>query len=61
MISYFKYTNGDAFTLNDVDYSGFFTIVDSVAYTGKVKDSNSELLTPKQNFISNFFLIIFRL
>jgi hypothetical protein len=56
MISYFKYTNGDAFTLNDVDYSGFFTIVDSVAYTGKVKDSNSELLTPKQNFISNFYL-----
>jgi len=56
MISYFKYTNGDAFTLNDVDYNGFFTIVDNNAYTGKVKTNNSELLTPKQNFISNFYL-----
>jgi len=56
MISYFKYTNGDAFTLNNVDYSGFFTIVDDNAYTGKLKDSNSELLTPKQNFMSNFYL-----
>ena len=56
MISYFKYTNGEAFTLNDVDYSGFFTVVDGEAYTGKIKDINSELLSPKQNFISNFYL-----
>ena len=35
MISYFKYTAGESFTLNGDDYSGFFTVVNGSAYTGK--------------------------
>lgn len=56
MISYFKYTNGEAFTLSDMNYTGFFTVVDGNAYTGKKLDENSELLTPKENFITDFYL-----
>lgn len=57
MRSYFKYTNGEAFTLNGVDYSGFFNIGDDGnVYTGKTTTSTSELLTPKSSFISDFYL-----
>ena len=56
MTSYFKYTNGEAFTLNNVDYRGFFNIVDEKAYTGKNKTDLSEELSPKETYISNFYL-----
>lgn len=56
MITYFKYTNGESFTLNGVEYSGFFNVQSGVAYTGKVKDEFSEELTPKNNFSSEFYL-----
>lgn len=56
MTTYFKYTNGESFTLNGIDYSGFFNIQNAVAYTGKIKDNFSEELTPKNNFLSEFYL-----
>lgn len=56
MITYFKYTNGESFTLNGVDYSGFFNVENGVAYTGKRKDQFSEELTSKNNFSSEFYL-----
>lgn len=57
MKSYFKYTNGEAFTLNDVDYVGFFNVDDDGnVYTGKTTTSTSELLIPKSSFIADFYL-----
>lgn len=57
MISYYKYTAGEAFTLNGIDYQGFFTVSDGNPYTGKrYQTGKSEILTPKQNFISEFYL-----
>ena len=53
---YFKYTVGEAFTLNDQDYSGFFHVIDGVAYTGKGNDLEPKQLTPKQTFITEFYL-----
>jgi hypothetical protein len=56
MTSYFKFTSGEAFTLNGVDYSGFFHVEDGVAYTERNKSVTSEQLTPKNTFISDFYL-----
>jgi len=56
MIKYFKYTNGESFTSNGIDYSGFFNVENGVAYTGKTKDEFSEELTSKNNFSSEFYL-----
>lgn len=56
MISYFKFTSGEAFTLNSVDYSGFFHVEEGVAYTERKKSETSEQLTPKNTFISDFYL-----
>lgn len=56
MITYFKYTNGESFTLNGVDYSGFFNVENGIAYTGKRKDQFSEELISKNNFSSEFYL-----
>lgn len=56
MISYFKFSNGEAFTLNDVDYTGFFNIEGGIAYTERNKSVTSEQLTPKNTFISDFYL-----
>jgi len=56
MMTYFKYTNGESFTLNGIDYSGFFNVDNGVAYTGKTKDQFSEELTSKNNFSSEFYL-----
>jgi len=56
MISYFKFSNGEAFTLNDVDYTGFFNVEDGVAYTERKKSIASEQLVPKNTFISDFYL-----
>jgi hypothetical protein len=56
MISYYKYTEGEAFIINDVDYVGFFNVVDGKAYTGKKKSNFSQELIPKQTFISEIYL-----
>ena len=56
MISYYKYTKGEAFTINDVDYVGFFNVIDGKAYTGKTKTNLSQELVPKQTFISEIYL-----
>lgn len=56
MNSYFKYTNGEAFTLNGNDYTGFFTVSANQAYTGKIITTNSIQLTPKPNFITEIYL-----
>ena len=56
MISYYKYTDGEAFTINDIDYVGFFNVIDGKAYTGKKKTESSAELVPKQRFISEIYL-----
>ena len=52
MINYFKYTAGSAFTLDDVDYSGFVNIDDNKPFTGRVKNSFSVELSSKGNFLA---------
>jgi len=56
MINYFKHTDGEAFTLNNEDYVGFFNIVDNIAYTGKSYTAESILLTPKSTFIADTYI-----
>ena len=56
MISYFKFSSGEAFTLNGVNYSGFFNVEEGVAYTERKKSATSEILVPKNTFISDFYL-----
>ena len=56
MISYFKYTTEEAFTLSGADYNGFINILDNKAYTGKTKTSSSVLLSSKGTFLANSFL-----
>ena len=54
-MSYHKYTNGTAFTLNNQDYTGFFNISQSIPYTGKYLDGDSLELSYKTTFIGDFF------
>lgn len=55
--TYFKYTDGGAFTLDGIDYTGFFHIdMDGNAYTGKINNSDSEKLTPKPTFLADIYL-----
>jgi hypothetical protein len=56
MISYFKYDNGNAFSLDYRPYSGFFHVVDGKAYTGKTFTASSRELSSIGNFISEFYL-----
>lgn len=56
MISYYKHTSGEAFTVDGSDYIGYFNVSAHNAYSGKIIDSNSVLLTPKSNFISEVYL-----
>ena len=56
MISYFKYTDGNAFTLDGEDYRGMINVVDNTAFTGSIKSSTSKILSSKQTFYSGFFL-----
>jgi hypothetical protein len=53
---YFKYTAGESFTLNSEDYVGYFHVIDGIAYTGRGNDVNSSTLTPKQTFLTEFYL-----
>lgn len=56
MISYFKYDNGNAFTLNGSPYNGYFHVLSGIAYSGKKPTDNSQELSPKSNFLSELFL-----
>jgi hypothetical protein len=56
MISYFKYDDGNAFTLDSAPYSGYFHVLSGVAYSGKKPSYESRELTPKSNFLSDLYL-----
>lgn len=56
MISYFKYDNGNAFSLDHRPYNGFFHVMDGKAYTGKTFTASSRELSSIGNFISEFYL-----
>ena len=57
MISYFKYTSGESFTLSGTDYKGLFNVTDDGrAFTGKSLTSLSQPLSTKGTFIANSFL-----
>lgn len=56
MISYFKYDNGNAFTLDGSPYSGFFHVIDDKAYTGKTTNTTTRLLSSRGNFLAEFYL-----
>ena len=56
MIAYYKFTNGEAFTLSGKDYEGFFNVEDGTAFTGRTKTDTSVPLSGKNNFISFAFL-----
>jgi len=55
MIDYFKYTNGDSFTLSGYEYSGIFTVHEGKAFTGKTYNTTSKLLSGKDTFLTNCF------
>lgn len=55
-MNYFKYTNGEAFVLDGFDYIGYFNIIDQIAYTGRIFDKDSQILTPKDTFISEVYI-----
>ena len=55
MKSYYKYTNGDAFTLNGEKYTGFFHFKDNAAYTGVDDYKKMQKLTPQHTFMYDFF------
>jgi len=54
-MTYFKHTSGEAFTLDGVDYVGFFHITDGKAYTDKEDTTTSVELTPKSTMMADVF------
>lgn len=54
--TYFKYTGGESFTLNDVEYSGIFHVIDGVGYTKRKPSKNSEKLDSKDTLLNEIFL-----
>ena len=56
MISYFKYTSGESFTLSGRDYDGLFNITDGRAFSGKTLSETSTPLSSKGTFVGNSFL-----
>lgn len=55
MINYFKYTDGNAFTLSGQDYKGMFNIKDGIITSGGILTSNSQALSSKGNFLSRVY------
>ena len=55
MISYFKYTDGQDFTLNGTPYAGVFSVIDGDAYTGAVYNSSSKKLSSTDTFLSECY------
>lgn len=56
MIYYFKYDDGNAFTLNGLPYTGFFFVSGGKAYTGKAPSSTQYELSAKNTFMADFYL-----
>jgi hypothetical protein len=56
MTLYFKYDEGNAFTLDGVDYVGFFHVINGVAYSGKSPSVDSMELTSKGTYLAELFL-----
>ncbi len=57
MIEYFKFTGGDAFTLSGKDYNGFINVRNGIVYSGKSLTSSSKVLSSKDTFLSNSFIL----
>jgi hypothetical protein len=57
MIEYFKFTGGDAFTLSGEDYNGFVNVRNGIVYSGKSLTSSSKVLSSKDTFLSNSFIL----
>lgn len=53
MISFFKYTDGSAFTLNGEDYVGMLNVRNGEAYTGTTYTKNSKPLISKNTLYSD--------
>ena len=56
MISYFKYTSGESFTLSGGEYTGLFNVINGRAFSGKSLTPTSTPLSSKGTFIGNAFL-----
>jgi hypothetical protein len=56
MISYFKYDNGNAFTIDGVPYSGYFHVLNGSAFSGKKPLGDSRQLSANGNFLSDLFI-----
>ena len=56
MIDYFKYTNGESFTLSGGAYQGLFNIEDGKAFSGKSFTDTSKLLSGNNMFLADAFL-----
>ena len=56
MIDYFKYTNGESFTLSGEAYQGLFNIQDGKAFSGKSFTDTSKLLSGNNMFLADAFL-----
>jgi len=55
MKSYYKYTSGESFTLNDTDYHGFFSVENENVFTGKLSSIKSEPLVKKHTLLSDVY------
>tara|TARA_R110002020_G_scaffold137796_5_gene307393 strand:- start:8300 stop:10240 length:1941 start_codon:yes stop_codon:yes gene_type:complete len=55
MISYFKYTSGESFTLSGRNFTGLFNVVDGRAFSGKSLTETSTPLSSNGTFIGNAF------
>jgi len=55
-MSYFKHTNGEGFTLNGSDYTGYFHVSGGQAYSEKAMTLDSEFLSAKDTFVADSFL-----
>lgn len=56
MISYFKYTNGDVFTLDGQNYQGMFHVENGVAYTGRIQSIDTKILQASNTFAADVYL-----
>lgn len=56
MNTYFKYTQGEAFTLDGEDYTGSVHINDNLPYTGRLHKHDSRLLQGKDTFAADVII-----
>lgn len=55
MISYFKFTDGDDFTLNGNPYRGVINVIDTDVYTNAIYTSDSRKLSSTGTFVSKCY------